>query len=368
VRISQSETAKEVFVTATPRSSRAAGRQAEPLFGGVAEVLRREGARPIQERIFGTEEAVRNAADARAAAYGDLDDGVPPALLVVPGGAHGPLGAVQVHAIQSREPPAVLTENDAPCGRMLHAGGVGYVALSGLTAPEAGANADQAAAVFRKAANVLRRLGGSMASVARTWFYLGDVLSWYDAFNAVRNRFFVEAGLIDRGSGKTRLPASTGIGVAPAGGAACAMDVVALVGPNASIARYCAAGMQECAYDYGSAFSRVATADTPGGTSVYVSGTAAIDEAGHTQHLGDAAGQIEMTLANVQAALGDQECTDADVVSAIAYSKTPDIQARFDREYAPRLGWPCVSVLGDICRDDLLFEVEATACAGARSA
>jgi len=368
VRLSQSGTGKEVFVTVTPRSARPAGQQAETLFGGVAEVLRREGARPIQERVFGTEEAVRIAADARTVAYGDLDDGVPPALLRVPEGVQGPLGAIQVHAVQSQEPPAVLTENDGSCGRLLNTGSIGYVALSGLMAPEAGTNADQAGAVFEKAANLLRRIGGSMASVARTWLYLDDILSWYDALNAVRNRFFLNTGLIDPDAGKQRLPASTGIGVAPAGDAACALDLVAMVGPKASIAHYCAAGMQECAYEYGSAFSRVATAGTPGGTTVYVSGTAAIDEAGHTQYLGDAAGQIEMTLENVQAALRDHDCTDADVVYAIAYSKTPEVQARFDREYAPRLGWPCISVLGDVCRDELLFELEATACVGARSA
>ncbi|MEA3368196.1 MAG: hypothetical protein U9R68_08800 [Planctomycetota bacterium] len=320
----------------------------------------------MQERVFGTEQAVHAAADVRASVYGDLDDGVPPDLLSVPEGAHGPLSAVQVHAIQSEERPAVLTENDRPCGRMLGTGGVGYIVLSGLTAPEAGTNADQARAVFQKAANVLRRIGGSMESVARTWLWLSDILSWYDAFNSVRSRFFTESGLIDADSARTRLPASTGIGVGPAGAAACALDLIALIGPKASVSFYQAAGMQECAYEYGSAFSRVARADTPGGASVYVSGTAAIDEAGQTQHVGDAAGQIKMTLANVRAALRDMKCSDADVVHAIAYSKTPEIQALFDREYAHQLGWPCVSVLGDICRDDLLFEVEATAFAGAQ--
>lgn len=362
VRTRRSETAKEVFVTATPAPSRSAEEQAEGLFAEVAEALRREGARPLQERVFGTEEAVRAAADARRAAYADLDDGVPPVLLAVPEGAPGPLSAVQVHAIQSEEPPAVLTENDRPCGRMVGAGGVGYVALSGLTAPEAGANTDQARSVFHQAAKVLRRIGGGMESVVRTWLWLDDILSWYDAFNGVRSRFYTEAGLIDAGSGTSRLPASTGIGVGPAGDAACALDVIALVGPRASISCYHAAGMQESAYEYGSAFSRVAKAGTPGGTSVYVSGTAAIDEAGATQHAGDARGQIAMTLANVRAALDDLPCSDADVVQAIAYSKTAEVQAIFENEFTEATDWPCLSVMGDICRDDLLFEIEATAC------
>ncbi len=354
-------------MTAQPHDARPAGRQAEILFAEVADVLRTQGAWPIQERLFGTEHAVRAAADARAAAYGDLADAVPPELLTVPEGPLGPLSAVQVHAVQSEERPAVLTEGGVPCGRMLNLGGVGYVNLSGLTAPEAGAPTDQARCIFEKATRLLRRLGGSMESVARTWLWLGDILAWYDAFNAVRNRFFTESGLIDDTSGRTRLPASTGIGVGPAGEAACALDVVAMVGPKASISYHHAAGMQESAYEYGSAFSRVAKAGTPGGTSVYVSGTAAIDEAGLTRHAGDAAAQITMTLDNVRACLKDMKCGDEDVVHAIAYSKTPEIQALFDGEYLPRLGWPCVSVLGDVCRDDLLFELEATACPAAET-
>ncbi|MFO8012354.1 MAG: hypothetical protein R6X20_03510 [Phycisphaerae bacterium] len=367
MRINQSETAKEVFVTVTPEEVRPAGEQAKAMLTEVAAVLKREGARPVQERLFGTEAAVRAAAEARSAAYGDLADGVPPELLAVPEGPNGPLSAVQVHAVQTEQRPTVLTDNGRPCGRMLNLGGVAYVALSGLTALEAGSNTDQARALFDKALHLLRRVGGGMESVARTWLWLGDILAWYDAFNAVRNRFFSEAGLID-GSGRTRLPASTGIGVGPAGDAVCALDVVALVGPKASLSYYHAAGMQESAYEYGSAFSRVAKAGTPGGTSVYVSGTAAIDEAGQTRYVGDAAGQIDMTLANVRAALTDMDCGDADVVHAIAYSKTPEIQALFDREYAPALGWPCVSVLSDVCRDDLLFELEATACPAAQPA
>jgi enamine deaminase RidA (YjgF/YER057c/UK114 family) len=350
-----------------PQQVRPAEEQAGMLFAAVADVLRREAAWPVQERVFGTEPAVRAGADARTAAYGDLADDVPPELLTVPEGPKGPLSAVQVHAIQSDERPAVVTDQDRPCGRMLTVGGVGYVVLSGLTAPEAGSNTDQARTLFEKATHLLRRIGGGMESVARTWLWLGDILAWYDAFNAVRNRFFTESGLIDDTSGRTRLPASTGIGVGPAGEAACALDVVAMVGPKASISYHHAAGMQESAYEYGSAFSRVAKAGTPGGTSVYVSGTAAIDEAGLTRHVDDAAGQIDMTLDNVRACLKDMKCGDEDVVHAIAYSKTPEIQALFDGEYLPRLGWPCISVLGDVCRDDLLFELEATACPSAET-
>jgi len=368
VRVKGSDNAAEVFVTAISETSRPADEQAELLYTAVADVLRRENARLLIERAFGTDDALSHAADARKAALADLDDGVPPVLLSVPEGPNGPLSAVQAHAIRTDEPCNILTEDNKPCGRILGANGLGYVALSGLTAPEAGANVDQAQAIFTRAANVLRRLGSSMQSVARTWLWLGNILDWYDDFNTARNQFFTECGLIDTSGTDRRLPASTGIGIGPTGPAACALDVVAMIGQEASVECYHAAGMQQCAYEYGSAFSRVSRAKTPAGASVYVSGTAAIDEAGVTVHVGDARGQIDMTVENVRACLRDMDCPDTEVVQAIAYSKTPEIQALFDREYAPRIPWPCISVISDVCRDDLLFEIEAMGCPGAKPA
>lgn len=354
-------------MTALADKRRPPQEQAQTLLAEVAAVLRRHGARPLQERFFGTEEAVQQAAALRPAAYGDLDDGVPPNLLVVPEGPTGALAGIQVHAIATDETPTLLADGGQPCGRMLAAGGLGYVALSGITAPEVGDRTQQARAIYDKALRLLRPLGGTMRSVARTWLWLGDILAWYDAFNAVRNGFFTECGLIGPKARDTRLPASTGIGVGPAGEAGCALDVIAMVGPEAGIRYYRSAGMQQSAYNYGSAFSRMASAATPAGTCVYVSGTAAIDEAGATVHIGDIQGQVKMTVDNVRACLRDLECTDDDVVHAIAYSKTPEVQALFDAEYAARMPWPCVSVLSDVCRDDLLFEIEATACPGVAS-
>jgi enamine deaminase RidA (YjgF/YER057c/UK114 family) len=367
VRINESASASEVFVTASPEGSRPLQEQAREVFGAVAETLRREKARILQERIFGVEGALDAILPVRSAAYGDLDDGGPPVLLSVPEGPQGMLAGVQVHAVRAAPGPKVFRCGKKGCGRMLKVGGYDYVALSGLAAPDAGAGPAQARAIFEKAEAALRRVGGNMFSVARTWLWLGDILSWYGEFNRVRSGFFTERGLLDGDPQHSRLPASTGIGVGPAGGARCALDVIAVIGQEAGIEYFRAAGKQQCAYQYGSAFSRVARATTPGGRTVYVSGTAAIDEAGKTQHVGDAAGQIKMTIDNVRAALNNVGCTDADVVYAIIYSKTPEVEKVFRRQWAD-LAWPCVSVLSDICRDDLLFEVEAAACPGARKA
>ncbi|KPJ73985.1 MAG: hypothetical protein AMS14_06040 [Planctomycetes bacterium DG_20] len=356
----------EVFVTANPTQAAPLRTQAEALFSGIADVLRSHKARILQERLFGTDTALQQVLSVRTAVYGTLDDGVAPLLLSVPEGPYGGLCGVQVHAVSCAKAPTVLRREGAVYGRRVDTDGLEYVMLSGLVAPSAGANTKQARAIYEKAASALRDAGAEMCSVARTWLWLEDILAWYDDFNSVRSGFFRECGIIQGGRHENRLPASTGIGVGPAGRPHCALDVIATIGEKACIQYYRAAGMQQPPFEYGSAFSRAATATTPAGKTVYVSGTAAIDEAGLTQHVDDPKGQVDMTITNVQAVLHDIDCADADVVHAIAYSKTPQVQEVFHRDWA-HLGWPFISVISDICRDELLFEVEATACPGARA-
>jgi enamine deaminase RidA (YjgF/YER057c/UK114 family) len=342
-------------------------KQAERLFSEVRQVLNANRACILQERVFATQSAMKAVLAARQRVYGDLDDGVPPVLLAVPEGPSGQVTGVQVHAVRSPAAVKPVHLNSRAWGRRLDSAGLGYIAISGLVAPEAGGKADQVRAAFEKAEAALRQAGATMFSIARTWCWLGDILSWYDDFNRVRNRFFTERGLLPGTPDSSRLPASTGIGVYPAGGPECAVDVVAVVGEKGRIEYFREAGNQQSPYHYGSAFSRASRATTPAGLTVYVSGTAAIDAEGRTSPIGDARGQIDVTVENVRAALRDLDCSDGEVVQAIAYSKTPEVEKIFREGWRDR-GWPCISVIGDICRDDLLFELEAAACPGARKA
>ncbi len=370
----ESRRAAEVYLTVTPPARAPAADQLAETFHAAAEALREAGARIFQERVFGTPGAMAAALEVRARAYADLAEGPAPALLVSPAGPHGEVAGLQVHAVCGDGVPEPLPASGAPAGRVLRLGQLAYVSLSQVSAA-AGSPPAQARAALETAETLLRQAGGDMRSVARTWLWLGDILSWYDDFNRVRTRFFAERGLTGAGpAGRPRVPASTGIGVppacpsAPGGGgdhADCALDLLAIIGAEEDIEFFPAAGRQGSPYAYGSAFSRAARAGTPGGETVWVSGTAAIDAEGITRRLGDVRGQIDMTLANVRAVLGDAGCRDEDVVGALAYSKTPQVEEFWLGDYGD-LPWPCVSVISDICRGELLFELEVTACGGAR--
>jgi enamine deaminase RidA (YjgF/YER057c/UK114 family) len=143
------------------------------------------------------------------------------------------------------------------------------------------------------------------------------------------------------------------------------MDLTAVLEPADTIEFLGAMGRQHCAFDYGSAFSRASRASSPAGETVFVSGTASIDAVGATIHIGDARGQIETTIENVRAVLRDMNCQDSDVVGVVAYCKTAEVEGVFE-EFKHRIDWPWATSICDICREELLFEVEAAAMPGAK--
>jgi enamine deaminase RidA (YjgF/YER057c/UK114 family) len=213
--------------------------------------------------------------------------------------------------------------------------------------------------MFDQAHSILQSQGASFLKVPRTWLWLGDITAWYDRFNRARNAFFTDCGILGA-TVRPPMPASTGIGLAPSGGAACALDLTAVLKPAQAIEYFQAGGKQRSAFEYGSAFSRASRAVTPAGRTVFVSGTASIDQNGQTVHVGDAAGQIERTIENILAILADMDCRPEDVVQALAYCKNVEVEALFETVKGT-LDWPWITMLADVCRPELLFEIEVTA-------
>lgn len=351
--------ATEIYVLAKPADSASSQGQIEELFAQIADVLNKENASILQERIYTVEGAVAQVSAARQKAYGKLDDGVASSFLIGSRGRCGLVSGVQVHAVAGSNKPAPIMLDGRPCGRVLKSPGSTYLALSGITGGKSGGRAKQAGEMLEKSESALKQFGGDFTCVSRTWMWLGDILSWYGEFNDIRNQFFTERGLIGKGS-RQSMPASTGIGLALGRSGQFGMDLTAVLGPKDSIEFLGAIGRQQCALDYGSAFSRASCASSPAGKTVFVSGTASIDAKGATTHIGDAGGQIESTIENVRAVLRDMNCGDGDVVQTAVYCKTTQVEDVFD-QFRSRLNWPWVTAICDICRDDLLFEIEAAA-------
>jgi len=211
---------------------------------------------------------------------------------------------------------------------------------------------------------ILRGLGTSYRDVVRTWFYLPEILAWYPSFNAARNDLYEDLGLLPARRGAPHLlPASTGIEGEVPGTRSAAIDLAAVaVGESSGVrVRRLASPAQIDAFRYGSAFARAVRVDTRTESVIHVSGTAAVDEAGTSLHFGDGRAQIECTLAKVAALLRPEGAGLADIVAATAFVKRPELAAVVAEVLASRglADMPVVCVVASVCRDELLFEMEA---------
>jgi len=202
--------------------------------------------------------------------------------------------------------------------------------------------------------------GFEFRDIVRTWFYLDHILEWYDEFNKERTAFY--GGHIFRvGS----LPASTGISAMNPWQTALSSAAWAVqpLEDGAEVAREIASPLQCPAPCYGSSFSRAVEMNLVGAKRVTLSGTASIELGGKTAHVGDITRQINLTMQVVEAILGSRGMSLQDTARAAAYFKKPEFQLAFDqwrREHGLPLEF-CLPVHCDICRDDLLFEIELDA-------
>ncbi len=247
-------------------------------------------------------------------------------------------------------------------GTVFHDGGARHCLLAGLTPGDGSrSRAEQCESFFGSVTSVLAEAGFSYGDIARTWFYNDEILAWYDDFNRVRTAFYSTQKFVT-GS----LPASTAVlGRNPSGTALTfAAWAVVPAAPGTTV-REVASPLQCPAPAYGSSFSRAMEISSGGRKRLLVSGTASIEPGGQTVWQGDTAKQIALTMEVVEAMLRPSGLSFGDVCRATAYFKHASDQKIFQcwLEAHDLAAMPIVPVHCDICRDDLLFEIELDACA-----
>ncbi len=204
----------------------------------------------------------------------------------------------------------------------------------------------------------------------RAWNYVADInvetdgLERYRQFNIGRHDAFVACHRLARGN----VPAACALGTSDG-----PMSIAFLAGRSPAIPLE--NPRQVSAYDYPAAygprsptFSRAVLAHPPGHELLLVSGTASI--VGHrTVHVGDIAGQTRETLANIEALLGaanEKSLTGPYRLAELhlrAYVRQP-ADVAVVRDIVEALAAPSAPVAylrADICRADLLVEIEAVA-------
>jgi enamine deaminase RidA (YjgF/YER057c/UK114 family) len=336
----------------------------------IARVLQDQGLAMVHERLFGSLKVKAQVMSARKAslrAGGFPADGPLTYVQGTPPWGAGFAGVI-IQAVPSDAVWTIEAEGKK-VGTGWRRGDATFLVLQnlqGLTQNGNGAHGGtlQTQRLIQRAAHLLGAEGASYRDVVRTWFYLADILAWYPEFNQARTAIYDQFGILPGPDhGGLRLPASTGIRGEVPGGAVAAMDLMAVTGPAGSrpLVRQLSNPGQQDAFRYGSAFSRAACIRQSDHTLIQVSGTAAIDEQGRSLYPDDIRAQIDCTYHKIATLIGQEGASLQDIAAACVFVKHPDDALVYqERAEAWGLGnLPAVVMVADICRPELLFEIDA---------
>lgn len=234
-----------------------------------------------------------------------------------------------------------------------------YLRLGGIISESTEQARDgQARRVFRALEKGLEAAGMSFADVVRTWFFIKEIDDWYAAFNRTRDEFFAESEIHVR-----LIPASTGVGCVDPSGPSLVGGLLAVRPKDSRVSsRSVPSPLQGSPLEYGSSFSRAMEVNASDHRRLLISGTASISGDGRTVSPDDTEGQIAKTWEVVESILSSRGMGWRDVSRGIAYFKQPSDSILFERFLETRgISFPTVFHHADICRRDLLFELEADA-------
>jgi enamine deaminase RidA (YjgF/YER057c/UK114 family) len=347
------------------------------IYARVAELLSESSSQIVHERCFasvGLHQTILSAR-ARAMAGREFSSNTPVTFMEGLACSGNALAGFQIRAIRQHSDTCIrpIYDQGVHKGCAWDIDGSTFYLLQsvdgGITHGASGSTrAVQTDAMFRQAERILRSQGASYQDVVRTWIYISNILEWYDEFNTVRNLCYGDYGFFDNGTQHAHaeqlfLPASTGIeGKNPAGSHAT-MDVYAVHHGAASKTkvRPIYGTKQRSPFRYGSAFSRGVVIEGTESTLILVSGTASIDEEGKSIFIGNPAAQIRETLKVVSALIAPEGATLSSLCEATVFLKHQHDYAAYQKVIA-ELGFPelpAVNVVADVCRDELLFEIDA---------
>lgn len=130
-------------------------------------------------------------------------------------------------------------------------------------------------------------------------------------------------------------------------------------------------GVLNEAYDYPkpSSFSRGMRVEANGIVTLYISGTASIDEYGQSVHIGDFRAQMRRTFYNITKLLESEGATWKDIVRTTCYLR--DIERDYEAFNEERTAFyreqgldplpASTGIQAILCRPELLIEIEAIA-------
>lgn len=207
----------------------------------------------------------------------------------------------------------------------------------------------------------------SPKNLVHTWFYLRKIKQNYPGFNLARRLFFDRNGVNYTDNALT-LPSSTCIGAPICEENVYAADIYCIRHNNAStkVSRMFNEKQNEANgtnYLFQPTFARATEIIEPDYTKIHVSGTASINQNGESINLNDSYNQILTTLNHVKSLLNQHDMNFEHLVQSTCFFKRKEYYSDFlmALEALGLQNFSQTFVIGDVCRDELLFELDGIA-------
>lgn len=377
---------RHVFAAATPRTGETLEEQTHDALKTIEAVVREEGThgRIVQQAVFMRDLAqMEQCRELIREFYGpDL----PATTFIMQPPCDGKLVAIEAMGVGGSSDDLsverlgermVVTRHD----------GVTWAHLANVALHSSfGSLYDRSTHVFAAAADALALRGFRYDQTIRTWLYLGDITGpeadtqRYKELNRARTDFYRDLkfgnGLLPDGWASPVYPASTGIGTE---GKNLVLSLIAIETQRRDIRLIPLENpVQTAACDYelrygpqSPKFARAMGVVGPKYVATFVSGTASITNS-ETRHLNDVERQTEQTLDNIAALIapdnyaryGFAGCGSelSDLAIVRVYIKRQEDYQATRAICEKRLGEvPIIYAVADVCRPDLLVEIEGIA-------
>jgi enamine deaminase RidA (YjgF/YER057c/UK114 family) len=204
--------------------------------------------------------------------------------------------------------------------------------------------------------------------IVRTWFYVNKIKQNYPEFNDARRRYF-DKNEIKYTENAAELPSSTCIGAPIAEVKVIQADAYYMCrqhNPGIKVGRMFNQEQNEAngtTYLFQPTFARATEIVTPYYTEIQLSGTASINQHGESVYLNNSYQQILTTLKHVKGLLSQHSMGFEHLVQSTCFFKRKE----YYQDYLSALdslgiqNFSHTFVIGDVCRDELLFEIDGIA-------
>ncbi len=377
---------RHVFAVASPRVGASLGEQMGDALGAIDAVVAEQGARNsiVSQVVFVADAGLID--PCRQIVRKFYGEHVPATTYIPQHPCDGKLVTIEAMAVGGG-PGRVEIERHGEQVTIVRHGGVAWTHISQVVPETAEPGVyPRSLDAFARMRRLLSERNVAFEQIIRTWLYLGDIVGpegetqRYMELNRARSDYYEDTRFLSKfvlpGVTETVYPASTGIGTDIRD---VIMGCIAVTTKRDDLViQPLENPLQTSAFDYMASygpkspkFSRAMALTAGDCATFFISGTASITQS-ESQHIEDVEAQTNQTLDNIAALIGERNTCQhglrgrgallRDLALVRVYVKRQQDYEKTRMVCEERLGQvPVIYTVADVCRPELLVEIEGIA-------